>query len=89
MTSPDRRPGGGLLQRLARLNLTVVFLATIAYLLVALLAPGIVGGALLLLLAAVLIALMAMTWPVTVPRTRAFRLVVLTLLVSVALFKIL
>ncbi|HEU4425570.1 MAG TPA: DUF6703 family protein [Pilimelia sp.] len=89
MTSHDRRPSGGLAERLARLNLTVVFLATIAYLLVALLAPGIVGGALLLVLAAALIWLMALTWPVTAPRTRIFRLVVLTLLVAVALFKIL
>jgi hypothetical protein len=91
VTSPDKlsREPGGLLARLARLNLTTVFLATIAFVLVALFAPGIVGGALLLALAAALGALMVRTWPVQAPATRALRLTVLAGLVAVALYKIL
>lgn len=77
------------LARLARLNGTGVFLGTFAYLLVALFAPGIVGGALLLLLVAALAALTARTWPVQLPRTRVLRVTVLTFLVVVALIKIL
>jgi hypothetical protein len=88
VTTHDGRPGG-LPGRLARLNVTGVFLATLAFMLIALLAPGIVGGALLLALAAGLIWLMALTWQVTAPRTRAVRLVILTALVAIALFKIL
>jgi len=88
VTPPDRLPSG-LPGRLARLNVTGVFLAALAFVLVALLAPGIIGGALLLALAAALAALMAMTWPVTAPRTRTIRLIMLTLLVAVALVKIL
>jgi hypothetical protein len=78
-----------LLHRLARLNLTAVFVATVVFVLVGLLAPGIVGGALLLALAAALGALTATTWPVQAPRTRAVRLLMLTLLVAIALVKIL
>jgi hypothetical protein len=89
VTSPDKISSDGLLARLARLNVTGVFLATIAFMLVALFAPGIVGGALLLALAAALAALAAKTWPVQPPRARALRLTMLTLLVALALFKIL
>src|SRR5687767_9560762 len=84
-TDPSARP----LASLARLNVTGVFLATLALMLVALFAPGIVGGALLLALVAALAALMARTWPVQAPRTRALRLAVLALLTVVALIKIL
>jgi hypothetical protein len=76
------------LARLARVNVTAVFLATIAIVLVALFAPGIVGGGLLLVLAAALAALMTRTWPVQPPRVRAFRLLMLGLLVAIALVKI-
>ncbi|WP_319462952.1 DUF6703 family protein [Micromonospora sp. RTP1Z1] len=78
-----------LLARLARVNPTTVFLATLALVLVALLAPGPVGGLLLLALAAGLVWLMVVTWPVQGPATRVIRLVMLTLLIAVALAKLL
>lgn len=85
------RPGefNPLLARLARLNPTAVFLVTLVLVLVAFFAPGIIGGALLLALAAGLVALLVTTWPVQAPATRAIRLLVLMLLVTVALVKIL
>lgn len=83
-----QRTQTGWLSRLARVNPTTAFLATLVLVLVALFAPGIIGGGLLLLLAAGLAALMARTWPVQRPQTRAVRLLMLTLLVAVALAKI-
>lgn len=83
-----QRTQTGWLFRLARVNPTTAFLATLVLVLVALFAPGIIGGGLLLLLAAGLAALMATTWPVQRPQTRAVRLLMLTLLVAVALAKI-
>lgn len=77
-----------LLSRLARLNPTTTFLAGIAYVLVALFAPGIVGGGMLLVLAIALGALAATTWPVQLPRTRVLRLAVIAMLVIAALSKI-
>ncbi|MBW4702682.1 MULTISPECIES: DUF6703 family protein [unclassified Micromonospora] len=82
---PTQRP---LLARLARANPTSVFLATLALVLVALFAPGPVGGLLLLALAAGLAYLLATTWPVQAPQTRLLRLVMLTLLATVALVKL-
>ncbi|MFF5171674.1 DUF6703 family protein [Micromonospora sp. NPDC000089] len=84
-----QRTSGPLLVRLARLNPTTVFLATLALVVVALLAPGPVGGVLLLALAAALVWLLATTWPVQTPPTRAVRLIMLTLLIAVALVKLL
>lgn len=78
-----------LLARLARVNPTVVFLATVAVVLVGLFAPGIVGGAVLLALAAGLVTLMRLTWRVQPPAVRLFRLLMLLLLVTIALVKIL
>lgn len=75
--------------RLARVNPTGAFLAALALVLVGLLAPGVWGGVLLLLLAAGLVALLRLTWPVQTPRTRLIRLLMLTLLVAVALTKLL
>jgi hypothetical protein len=83
VTGPDP------LARLARLNVTAVFLAALALVLLGLFAPGVVGGAVLLALAVALAALMARTWRVQAPRTRAFRFVMLVLLVAAALVKIL
>lgn len=77
------------LARLARVNPTAVFLTALVLVLVALFAPGIVGGGLLLVLAVALGALLVPTWPVQTPATRGLRLVVLTLLVTAALIKIL
>ncbi|MGW0434348.1 hypothetical protein ACWDV4_17640 [Micromonospora sp. NPDC003197] len=84
-----QRTQSAFLARLARLNPTVVFLATLTLVLVAFFAPGIIGGALLLALAAGLALLMVKTWPVQLPATRAVRLLALTLLVAAALVKIL
>ncbi|MCW3845047.1 hypothetical protein ONA70_33770 [Micromonospora yasonensis] len=78
-----------LLARLARLNPTTVFLATLVLVLMAIFAPGPLGGVLLLLLAAGLVWLMTITWPVQRPATRVLRLVLLTLLIAVALAKLL
>ncbi|TDB69668.1 DUF6703 family protein [Micromonospora sp. KC723] len=78
-----------LLARLARTNPTSVFLATLAVVLVAFFAPGPVGGALLLALAAGLAWLAATTWRVQAPRARVVRLLMLTLLVAAALAKLL
>lgn len=75
--------------RLARANPTGVFLAALVLVLVALFAPGIIGGALLLALALALGALLVTTWPVQAPQTRVVRLVMLSLLVAAALVKIL
>lgn len=77
------------LTRLARANPTGVFLGTLVLVLVALFAPGIIGGALLLALALALGALLVTTWPVQPPATRTIRLAILSLLVTVALMKIL
>lgn len=82
---PTQRP---VLARLARANPTSVFLATLALVLVALFAPGPVGGLLLLALAAGLVYLLTVTWPVQAPQTRLIRLVMLTLLVALALAKL-
>lgn len=78
-----------LLAWLARVNPTGVFLGALVLVLVALFAPGIVGGALLLALAGGLAALLVTTWQVQAVRTRTIRLVLLTLLVAVAVMKIL
>lgn len=93
MTRPDNItrdhiPPTGLLARLARVNVTSVFLATIVFILVALFAPGIIGGSLILVLAAGLAALMAKTWPVQAPQTRVLRLTMLTMLLALAFLKI-
>ncbi|GGM15801.1 MULTISPECIES: DUF6703 family protein [Micromonospora] len=78
-----------LLARLARLNPTSVFLASLVLVLVALFAPGVVGALLLLAIAAALIALSVTTWPVQTPANRIIRLVVVTLLIALALTKLL
>ncbi|RZU77550.1 hypothetical protein EV384_6280 [Micromonospora kangleipakensis] len=84
-----QRTQSPLLARLARVNPTTVFLATLVLVLVALFAPGPVGGLLLLALATVLVWLMVTTWPVQAPATRVIRLVMLTLLIAVAMTKLL
>ena len=76
------------LEVLARVNRTVVFLVAAAYVFAALLVPGIVGAAMLLLLAGALIFLMLRTWPVHSPRSRASRLLLLGLMIVVAVVKV-
>ena len=84
-----QRTQSPLLARLAGPNPTTVFLAALVLVLVALFAPGAVGGVLLLLLAALLVWLMTVTWAVQRPATRVLRLVMLTLLITIALAKLL
>lgn len=84
-----QRTQSPLLARLARTNPTGVFLAALALVLVGLLTPGVVGGVLLLALAAALVALLRLTWAVQTPTTRLIRLIMLTVLVAVALAKLL
>ena len=74
-----------LLTRLHRLNKTTVFLVAIAVVLAGLLLPAPYGGVLLLLVTAALAALLATTWPVTPPRMRVVRVLILALLALVAL----
>ena len=76
-------------QRLARVNPTRAFLAALALVLAGLFLPGIIGGVLLLALAVGMITLIRMTWSIQAPQTRLVRLVLLTALIGVAIFKIL
>ncbi|GAA2578831.1 hypothetical protein GCM10010399_05720 [Dactylosporangium fulvum] len=75
------------LSRLGRLNPTVVFLGVGAYVFVALVLPGIIGAALLVLLAAGVGWLLTRTWSVQPPAIRIARLVILTLVVALAVVK--
>ena len=83
-----QRTQPAVLSRLARVNPLAAFLATLVLVLVALFAPGIVGGVLMLALAAALAALLASTWPVQPAATRLIRVLILTGLVVIALVKI-
>jgi hypothetical protein len=80
-------PSENLLRRLARVRPTVAFIIALVVLLAGFFLPGIIGAALLFLLAAGLVALMFTTWPVQSPATRVFRIVLLTLLVGAAVAK--
>ena len=82
MTPPDN-----LLARLARINPTTAFLSALVLLLAGFFLPGIVGAALLLVLAAALAALTYTTWPVQSPSTRAVRIVLLGLLLAAMVAK--
>ncbi|MDG4827571.1 hypothetical protein O7635_37495 [Asanoa sp. WMMD1127] len=79
----------GLAHRLARVNPTKAFLGALALVLAGLFLPGIIGGLVLLLLAAGLIALIRLTWSIQAPQTRMIRLVMLTGLIGIAILKIL
>jgi hypothetical protein len=78
-----------LMRRLARVNPARAFLATLVVMLAGLFLPGIVGAAVLCLLAAGLITLTVTTWPVQPARTRAVRLILLAVLVLLVISKIL
>lgn len=80
-------PSDNLLRRLSRVSPTVAFIAALVVLLAGFFLPGIIGAALLFLLAAGLAALTFTTWPVQAPPTRVFRIVLLTLLVGAAVGK--
>ena len=75
------------MERLARVNRTVVFVVAAAYVFAALLIPGVVGAAMLVALGVALAVLMVRTWPVLTPRTRAGRLGILALMIVVAVVK--
>ncbi|SDZ25699.1 hypothetical protein SAMN05444365_10883 [Micromonospora pattaloongensis] len=79
----------GPLSRFGRVNPTAAFLGTLALVLAGLFAPGIIGGALLLVLAGAVAALLVATWSAHPPRARLPRVLVLTVLVTAALVKIL
>ncbi len=76
-----------LLRRLARVNPTTAFIVALAVMLAGLFLPGIIGAALLFVLALGLAALTFTTWPVQSPSTRAIRLILLTLLLAMVLAK--
>jgi hypothetical protein len=80
-------PSDNLLRRLARVRPTVAFIIALVVLLAGFFLPGIIGAALLFLLAAGLAALTFTTWPVQSPSTRVFRIVLLALLVGAAVAK--
>ena len=73
-------PSDNLLRRLARINPTKAFVVALVVLLAGLFLPGIVGAALLFVLAAALAALTFTTWPVQQPAARAVRVLMLVLL---------
>jgi hypothetical protein len=79
----------GLRDRLARVNETAVFLAVLAFALVGLFVPGILGGALLLLMVLGLGLLVAATWEKRAVANHALRIVVLLLFLVVAVSKLL
>jgi hypothetical protein len=80
-------PSDNLLRRLSRVSPIVAFIAALVVLLAGFFLPGIIGAALLFLLAAGLAAVTFTTWPVQSPPTRVFRIVLLTLLVGAAVAK--
>jgi len=81
-------PSDNLMRRLARVNPTTAFVVALVVMLAGLFLPGIVGAALLLLLAAGLAALTFTTWPVQGPATRVVRVVLLVLLVAAVVAKV-
>ena len=80
-------PSENLMRRLARVNPTTAFVAALVVLLAGLFLPGIVGAALLFVLAAGLAALTFTTWPVQTPSTRAIRVILLAVLVAAVVSK--
>ena len=81
-------PSDDLLHRLARVPPARAFLATLVVMLLGLFLPGIIGAAVLALLAAALIGLSVTTWPVQPSRTRAVRLILVGVLVLLIISKI-
>jgi hypothetical protein len=79
----------GLLPTLARLNRTAVFLGALAVTALGLFLPATVGALLLYAVVAVLAVLLRLTWPVTPPAMRAFRVLMLAILAAVATAKLL
>jgi hypothetical protein len=80
-------PSDNLLQRLTRVNPTTAFIVALAVMMAGLFLRGIVGAALLFVLALALAGLTFTTWPVQKPATRVVRLILLTVLVAVVVAK--
>ena len=80
-------PSEDLLRRLARVRPLTAFLTALVLFLAGLFLPGIVGAALLSLLAAGLVALAWTTWPVQSAATRAVRVTMLVALVVAVVAK--
>ncbi len=74
-----------LLEKLARLNRTAVFVGALVVVLLGLFLPKPAGGLILLAVAAFLIAVMATTWNVQANSTRVLRVTVLVLLIVTGL----
>jgi len=77
------------LERLARMDRTKVFLATLAVALIGLFVPGVLGAIILYAVVAALAWLLTLTWAVIGLPLRLFRLVTLAVLAAVATTKIL
>jgi hypothetical protein len=80
-------PPGNPLHRLSKVSPTVAFLVALALMLAGLFAPGIIGAAMLFLLAVGLATLTFSTWPVQTPATRGVRVVLLVLLLGAVVAK--
>ena len=80
-------PSDNVLRRLSRINPTAAFVAALVVMLAGLFLPGIVGAALLFVLALGLALLTYTTWPVQKGSTRVLRLLILALLIAVVVAK--
>ena len=78
-----------MLSRLAQLNRTKVLLVTLVIALAGLFLPGLWGALVLYTVVGALAYLLSLTWPVTPPALRAFRLLVLAGLAVIATVKLL
>jgi hypothetical protein len=78
----------GLLETLARVDRTKVFLAALALALAGLFLPVPYGPVLLLVIVVALAALMRRTWAVTPPAQRAARVIILVGLALIALLRL-
>jgi hypothetical protein len=81
--------GSGLLPILARVDRTKVFLGALAIAVLGLFLPKVLGGLLLYALVAALGAVLSVTWAVTPPAMRIFRVVTLAALAAIATTKLL
>nr|WP_127504975.1 DUF6703 family protein [Actinoplanes solisilvae] len=81
------QPSDSLLRRLSKTNPTAAFVAALVVMLAGLFLPGIVGAALLFLLALGLALLTYTTWSVQKASTRVLRLIILALLLAVVVAK--
>lgn len=69
--------GSGVLERIARMDRTKVFLGVLAVGLIGLFAPGVLGALILYAVVAALAWLLSLTWAVTPAPLRVFRLAVI------------